>query len=75
MKERSVSPVSVQSSPSTPLKTPYSPDDLCREPDFKKKCNFLSQNYALEPVAAETRKGENVEPLSQFLFRPDSNFF
>lgn len=57
MKERSVSPVSVESNPPTPLKTPYSPEELCKEPDYKKKCIFLSQYLGLEPVSPETRKG------------------
>lgn len=57
MKERSVSPVSVESNPPTPLKTSYSPEELCKEPDYKKKCIFLSQNLGLEPVSPEARKG------------------
>jgi len=57
MKERSVSPVSVESAPATPLKTRLSADDLCREPDFKKKCSFLLDNLGLNPVTTELRKG------------------
>ncbi|XP_052233715.1 genetic suppressor element 1-like isoform X2 [Dreissena polymorpha] len=56
MRERSVSPVSVQSNPPTPLKTLYAAEDLCREPEYKLKCQFLSQHLFLEPVTTETRK-------------------
>lgn len=57
MKERSVSPVSVESGPPTPLKTPYRSEELCAESDYKQKCQFLSQNFHLDPVPHETKKG------------------
>ncbi|KAL4234326.1 hypothetical protein ACF0H5_005977 [Mactra antiquata] len=60
MKERSVSPVSVESGPSTPLKTQYRSVDLCQETDYKQKCQFLSQNLFLEPVLSETKKVNEV---------------
>ena len=59
MKERSVSPVDMEDNPMrlTPLKTFYQADDLCNEPDYKLKCTFLSHMFQLQPVSAETRKG------------------
>lgn len=56
MKERSVSPVSIESGPPTPLKTPYRSEELCQEPDYKLKCHFLLQNFQLHPVPADSRK-------------------
>ncbi|XP_053402473.1 genetic suppressor element 1-like isoform X2 [Mercenaria mercenaria] len=60
MKERSVSPVSVESGPPTPLKSQYRPEDLCMEPDYKLKCQFLSQHLHLEPVPHDTKKVHDV---------------
>ena len=59
MHERSVSPVNVEEARSelSPLQCAYSPDELCREPDYKLKCQFFSHLLRLEPVPATTRLG------------------
>ena len=69
MHERSVSPMNIEESEQrlSPLKYTYTPDSLCREPDYKMKCQFLSQMCKLEPVPATTRLCELFLLLNSIL--------
>ena len=80
MHERSLSPMNVEEAEQrlSPLKCSYPPDLLCREPDYKMKCQFLSQMCRLEPVPATTRLCELFPFIKQhvkhILFLGKKNF-
>ena len=66
MHERSVSPVNVEETREelSPLQSAFSPEQLCREPDYKLKCQFFHQLLRLEPVPATTRLGRLLIVIS-----------